>query len=594
MLGQLALFLTDKQEVTARSCGFLFFQQEEARMLLSLEQISKAYGDNQVLNQVGFTLSPGQKLGLVGANGVGKSTLLKIVVGEVEPDGGKVTLSPGTRLGYLPQVLHDADDLTVDQLIMASLAELQQLERRLRELEVSMAAANGNLDALLADYGWVSEQFERRGGYDLDHRREAILTGLHIEHIDRTRAVGTLSGGEKSRVGLAALLLQEPDLLLLDEPTNHLDFLALAWLEEYLRDFRGGLLVVSHDRHFLNQTVGAIVEIGEHSKEAKLYNGSYDFYAQVKTQERVKWEESYWAQQEEIWELRKVIKLKARQVGHGNRAPRDGDKFIAYFKSQRVDDAVARNLRAAEEKLRRIEEDPIPKPPRPLEINPTFDPAVLVNRIPLVASNLHKRFGQQVVLDGVSLAVDASSRVVIVGPNGAGKSTLLRILAGAEQPDEGSVTRATSVVLGYLDQEQQTLDPQQSVFESFRARRAGDYEEFKAELLGYGLFTYPELAKPVGSLSVGQKRKLQVALLLAQRANLLLLDEPTNHISLDVLEEFEQVLGNFAGPVIAVSHDRRFIQRFAHEIWELSDGRLKRYLGGWEEYSTAEKLVSIA
>ncbi|MCC6455023.1 MAG: ABC-F type ribosomal protection protein [Caldilineaceae bacterium] len=563
-------------------------------MLLSVEQISKAYGDNQVLNQVTFALNPGQKLGLVGANGVGKSTLLKIVVGEIEADGGKVALAPGTRLGYLPQVLNDADALTVDQLIMASLAELQQLEMRLRELETAMASANGNLDALLADYGEVSEQFERRGGYDLEHRRETILAGLQIEHIDRARRVGTLSGGEKSRVGLAALLLQEPDLLLLDEPTNHLDFLALTWLEGYLHDFRGGLLAVSHDRHFLNQTVGAIVEIDEHSKEAKLYNGSYDFYAQVKAQERIKWEESYWAQQEEIWELRKVIKLKARQVGHSNRAPRDNDKYIVYFKSQRVDDAVARNLRAAEEKLRRIEEDPIPKPPRPLEINPTFDPAALVSRIPLLASELHKRYGQQVILDSISLAVDASSRVVIIGPNGAGKSTLLRILAGVEQADQGSVTRAPSVVLGYLDQEQQTLAPQQSVFESFHAGRAGDYEEFKAELLGYGLFTYPELAKPVGALSVGQKRKLQLALLLAERANLLLLDEPTNHISLDVLEEFEQALSNFDGPVIAVSHDRRFIQRFAREIWELQEGKLIRYRGGWEEYTASQKLTIAA
>jgi macrolide transport system ATP-binding/permease protein len=525
----------------------------------------------------------------VGANGVGKSTLLKIIVGEVEPDEGKITLAAGTRVGYLPQVLSDADVLTVDELIMASLAELQQLEMRLRELEVALAAANGNLDALLADYGQASEQFERRGGYNLEHRRAAILSGLQIDHIENDRPLGTLSGGEKSRVGLAALLLQEPELLLLDEPTNHLDFAALAWLEEYLRDFRGGLLAVSHDRQFLNQTVAAIVEIDEHSKESKIYHGSYDFYAEVKAQERVKWEESYWAQQEEIWELRKAIKLKTRQVGHGNRAPRDGDKFIAYFKAQRVDDAVSRNLRAAEEKLRRIEEDPIPKPPRKLEINPTFDPEALVSRTPLLASGLHKGYGQQTILDDVSLAIEASSRVVIVGPNGAGKSTLLRILAGIEQADRGSVTRAPSVVLGYLDQEQQTLDPHQSVFESFRAGRAGEYEEFKAELLGYGLFTYPELEKPVGSLSVGQKRKLQVASLLTLRANLLLLDEPTNHISLDVLEEFEQALSNFAGPVIAVSHDRRFIQRFAHEIWELSDGKLKRYLGGWEEYTSVSK-----
>lgn len=563
-------------------------------MLFSIEQISKAYGDNQVLNNVSFDLDAGQKLGLVGANGVGKSTLLKILVGEIEADSGRITVAEGTRIGYLPQVLQSADSMTVDELLMSSLAELVELETHLRQLEAAMAGANGNLDALLTDYGAASEQFERRGGYDLEHRRDAILAGLQIGHIDRQRLVGTLSGGEKSRVGLAALLLQEPDLLLLDEPTNHLDFRALAWLEQFLADFRGGLLAVSHDRQFLNQTVSAIIEINEHSKEAKHYSGSYDFYAQVKAQERIQWVESYWEQQEEIWELRKAIKLKARQVGHGNRPPRDNDKFITYFKSMRIDDAVSRNVRSAEEKLRRIEEDPIPKPPRPLEINPTFDPAALVSRTPLRGEDLRKRYGQQIVLDGVSVTIDATSRVVIVGPNGAGKSTLLRVLAGAERADEGSVNVAPSVVLGYLDQEQQTLDERTTVFESFRAGRPGDYEEFKAELLGYGLFSYPELAKPVAALSVGQKRKLQLAHLLTKRANLLLLDEPTNHISLDVLEEFEEALSKFAGPVIAVSHDRRFIQRFAQEIWEFVDGKIVRYLGGWEEYANAHSVAVAA
>ena len=553
-------------------------------MLLTIEHLTKSYGDNQVLNDVSLTLGEGQKLGLVGANGVGKSTLLKIVVGETEADSGSVTISARTRLGYLPQILNEADTMSINALIMASLGELVALETRLRQVEGMMAASKDDLDAILAEYGQLSEEFEQRGGYELEHRRAAILAGLQVDHLDPTRAIGTLSGGEKSRVGLAALLLQSPDLLLLDEPTNHLDFHALAWLEGYLVDFRGGLLVVSHDRQFLNQTVQGIVEIDEHCKEANFYNGSYDFYAEVKAQERVKWDASYWTQQEEIWELRKMIKLNARQVGHTNRAPRDGDKFIKFFKAQRIDDAVARNVRSAEEKLRRIEEDPIPKPPRPLEINPTFDPAALVSHTPLSASDLHKRYGQQVVLDGINLTLDANSRVVIVGPNGAGKSTLLRILAGIEAPDLGDVSYSPSVIRGYLDQEQQTLDPRLSVYETFRAGRTGDFEEFKAELLGYGLFTYPELAKSVAALSVGQKRKLQIAQLLAAHANLLLLDEPTNHISLDVLEQFEQALSNFAGPVIAVSHDRRFIQRFAREIWEFADGTLHRYLGGWEEY----------
>src|SRR5690606_1014489 len=236
------------------------------------------------------------------------------------------------------------------------------------------------------------------------------------------------------------------------------------------------------------------------------------------------------------------------------------------------------------ERLRRIEADPIPKPPRRLEINPEFDPAALTTHVPLVATGLVKRYGGKVVLEQADVVVDANSRIVIIGPNGAGKSTLLRILARHEQPDAGEVRTAAGVIVGYLDQEQVDLAPDATVFEVFRNGRPGDYETFKAELLGYGLFTYPDLAKPVHTLSVGQKRKLQLARLLTQRANLLLLDEPTNHISLDVLEEFETALAGFAGPIVAVSHDRRFIQRFAQEIWHVDQGRVRRYLGGWEAF----------
>ncbi len=564
-------------------------------MLLMLDDIAKSYGDNLVLERVSFTLDTGRKLGLVGANGVGKSTLLKIITGEVEPDSGAVRRAPGWRLGYLPQVLAAAAGQTVDQLITASLGDLAEMEARLHSLEAAMAAprlaGDGDLDGLLNEYGRLSEAFDRRGGYDLDHRLTAILTGLQVAHLARSRPVDTLSGGEKSRIGLAALLLAEPDLLLLDEPTNHLDFAALAWLEEYLASFRGGLLVVSHDRQFLNQTVQAIVEIAEHDRMAHHYAGDYDFYAAAKCQERVKWEADYWAQQEEVWELRKAIKSTARQVAH-NRPPRDGDKYLAYFKEQRIAGLISRNVRAAEERLRRIEEDPIPKPPRRMEINPEFDPAALVSRTPLWATGLQKRYGSQTVLDGIDLAIAPASRVVMVGPNGAGKSTLLRILAGVEAPDQGSVTVAASVVRGYLDQEQQTLDESVTVFDAYRAGRPGGYEEFKAELLSYGLFVYPDLEKRVRTLSVGQKRKLQLACLLAQHANLLLLDEPTNHISLDVLEEFERALGEFRGPIVAVSHDRRFIQRFAQEIWEIRAGRLRRYLSGWEEFVAANALTA--
>jgi len=566
-------------------------------MLLTVQNVSKAYGNNQVLDNVSLTLHAEQKLGLVGANGVGKSTLLRIIVGELAADTGRVVLASGADLGYLPQMLHAAADQTIAELIAASQSRLQQLEARLRSLEDQMAQPDGALDDLLEEYGRVSEQFEQRGGYDLGHRTDQICAGLRIDDIPRTRRVATLSGGEKARVGLAALLLQAPDLLLLDEPTNHLDFATLAWLEEYVQGYHGGVLVVSHDRHFLNRTVDSIVEIEEHSRAAKFYSGNYDVYAQVKAQERARWIEEYQNQQEEIWELRRAIKSKARQVAH-NRAPRDGDKFLKAFKEGRVQDTIARNVRNAEERLRRIEEDPVPKPPQELTINSDFAPQDLPSHTPLVLSNVRKAYGDTVVLHAVDCALDADSRIVIVGPNGAGKSTLLKILAGIEQPDTGEVTAAPSVVIGHLDQEQETLEEQGTLFEAYRAGRVGDPEEFKADLLRYGLFVYDDLRQPVATLSVGQKRKLQIARLIAQRANLLLLDEPTNHISLDVLEEFERALLAFPGPIVAISHDRRFIQRFAGdehpaEIWAMHGGAVRRYLGGWREYSAAQQTDSV-
>ena len=557
-------------------------------MLLTIDNISKAYGDHQVLNQVSFSLPPGQKLGLVGANGVGKSTLLKIIVGELAADSGTVQLASGAELGYLAQTLAAAETLTIAELVDLMLGNLRQLEARLRDLEAQMAASSDDLDEILVDYSALTEQFERRGGYDLDYRHNQVFAGLGIARLARSRRMATLSGGEKARVGLAALLLQAPDLLLLDEPTNHLDFGALAWLENYLQSYRGGVLVVSHDRNFLNATVTAIVEIQEYNRAAKLYSGNYDFYALRKTQERAQWIADYWAQQEEIWELRKLMKSKARTNPFA-RAPRDNDKFAYTFKAEKMQGSLSRDIRSAEEKLRRIEEDPIPKPPPELKINPDFDPQVLTTKTPITVTGVSKHYDTQLVLDNVTCTVEPTSRIVIIGPNGAGKSTLLKIMAGELTPDQGTVDVAASVVIGHLDQEQETLVTSGTLFDVYRNGRVGDPEEFKAALLGYGLFTWPDLSKDASVLSVGQKRKLQIAGLMAQQANLLLLDEPTNHISLDVVEEFEQALLDFAGPVVAISHDRRFIERFANEIWELRAGRLTQFLGDWTRYQEIER-----
>ncbi|MFO7631709.1 MAG: ATP-binding cassette domain-containing protein [Caldilinea sp.] len=366
--------------------------------LLALSNLSKAFGDNQVLSNVTLTMNRGDKWGLVGANGVGKSTLIKIVVGEVEPDAGAVDSAAGIEVGYLPQVLTAGQSMTLDGLIARSQARVHAVEQQLRATEALMARGGDVVEALTR-YGRLSEEFERLGGYDLAHRTASVLSGLGVGEIAGDRMVASLSGGEKARVGLAALLLQSPDLLLLDEPTNHLDFAALEWLEGFLQGFGGALLVVSHDRTFLNRTVQAIVEIDEYSREAKLYAGNYDFFAQEKVLARTRWVEEYAEQQEEIRELRRFIHSKARQVGHNR--PGDGDKLAYNYRGGRVEATIGRNLRAAEERLRRIEADPIPKPPQPLHINPEFDPARLVNKTPISLSQVSVAYDGRRVLDPI-------------------------------------------------------------------------------------------------------------------------------------------------------------------------------------------------
>jgi macrolide transport system ATP-binding/permease protein len=553
-------------------------------LLLSLEQIAKTYGPVVVLDAISLHVSSGERVGLVGANGSGKSTLLRIITGELPPDDGRVGVGRGVEVGYLPQEQPpDAAGLTIDELILESVGGLRSLERRLRELEQTLTEARGPaLDAALAEYGDVSEQFERRGGYELDHQIDAVLAGLRLSHLPRDRRIGTLSGGERSRVMLAALLLQSPDLLLLDEPTNHLDFASAAWLEGFLAGYRGAFVAVSHDRHFLNRAVTRIVEIDDHSHGVSEYAGNYDAYRAAKEREHARMETAFREQQEEMKELRKIVKVGGRQVSH-NRPPTDNDKFAHNFFGEQVDRAVSRNVRNAEERLKRLEATPAPKPPQMLRINPDLDPAALRSDQAIVVEGITKRFGERTVLDDVSFVLGSRARVVIVGENGAGKSTLLDLIAGRGRPDAGSVRLAGGARLAYLDQDATALDRDRTLVESYLDGLDGQRDELVNGLFHYGLFRADDLGKRVGQLSLGQRRKLQLAKLMAERANLLLLDEPTNHLSLDLLEAFERALADFQGPLLAVSHDRWLIERLSALgalVWELRDGRLIQHLDG--------------
>ncbi|MDQ2903825.1 MAG: ribosomal protection-like ABC-F family protein [Ktedonobacteraceae bacterium] len=542
--------------------------------MLVVRNLSKSYGAIRVLEDVSCVINREERVGLVGANGVGKSTLLKILVGQETADGGSFAFAPATQVGYLPQTTPDFYGRTIDDLLREALGGLRQLEEHMRQLEIAMAQAGGaELAALIEEYGLVSTKFQDSGGYDLDYQVETIMAGLRLAYLAREREVATLSGGEKERLGLATLLLRSPDLLLLDEPTNHLDVASMEWLESYLARYKGAMLIVSHDRQFLNRAVNRIFEIDEHSHHLKKYEGNYDAYMQAKEAERVAWEEAYERQQEEIKELRKVIRETGRQVGHSNRAPRDNDKYAVHFFAQRTQSAVARRVHAAEEQLKRIEANAVPKPPRLTQITSYFTGELLQSPVVIAAAHLSKSYGETCILRDLNLELAADARILLSGPNGAGKTTLLRIIMGLEEPDEGAVRVVAGARIGYLPQEP-LMNPARTVLETYRYGQVGYEEEFIARLIGYGLFRLEDMHKAVGQLSTGQRRKLEIVRLMAERPNVLLLDEPTNYVSLDVLEAFESAVHNFPGPVIAVSHDRWFMQRFKGTTWKFAGGRL--------------------
>lgn len=547
-------------------------------MLLTTRNITKGYGAITVLSSISFVVNEGDRIGLVGSNGVGKSTLLRILIGQEDADGGSFSYAPSIETGYLPQSTPDFYGQSIDDLIREAVGHLRRLEEEMRRLEsvMSNAAQTEDLPALLEVYGSISARFQDAGGYDLDYRIDTILAGLHIDYLSRERAVSTLSGGERARLGLAALLLRSPDLLLLDEPTNHLDVARLEWLENYLAAYQGGILVVSHDRQFLNRTVNHIYEIDEHSHQMKEYMGNYDAYVEAKALERKKWEEDYIRQQEEIRDLRKRIKEAAAHARRNYHTPRDNDKYARHYFEQSVQHTQARTIKTAEVQLARIEADPVPKPPEILRVTSHFQGNAIASREVVRIQGVSKGWGERSVLDNVDLILEPQARIILIGPNGAGKSTLLKLIIGQERPDSGSISLAPGVRIGYLPQDPEDLDPRKTVLETYRYGQIGYEEEFTARLIGYGLFRLEDMRKTIQQLSLGQRRKLEIARLMAQAPNILLLDEPTNYISLDVLEAVEAAILNFPGPVLAISHDRWFIQRFGGVSWELDQGHLVR------------------
>ncbi len=538
------------------------------RAQLTLKDVSKAYGDRRVLDQVSLTVRPGERAGVIGENGSGKTTLLRLLSGAETPDSGEITVRAPGGTGHLAQTLDLEPTRTVQDAVDAALAELRALERRLREAETGLGEAGPEA---LEEYGDLLTAYEERGGYEADLRVDAGLHGLGLAHLTRERTLGSLSGGERARLALACVLASGPELLLLDEPTNHLDQRAATWLEEQLRAHHGTVVTVTHDRAFLDRVATTILEVDRDTRSVTRYGDGWSGYRTAKAAALRRWAREYEEWQEELARTRELVEAAGQRLAVSGKDP--GQGFGKHRRSH--ENKLSGQVRAAGQHLERLLRDPVPPPPEPLRFT-----------VPAATGLATGAAGSPgaaapAVLEGVtvggrlyveSLCVRPGDRLLVAGPNGAGKTTLLRVLAGDLAPDTGTVSRPARTA--FLRQELPATPARLPLLSAFAAGRGGPPEEHADALLALGLFRAEDLAVPVAALSVGQRRRLELARLVSRPAGLLVLDEPTNHLAPGLIEELEGALASYAGAVVLVSHDRRFRARFPGERLELRAGRV--------------------
>lgn len=551
---------------------------QASQQILRIEGLQKYYGPKLILDNLAFSLNRGERAVIVGENGSGKTTLIRLIIGEQRADAGSIMLADGVTIGYLPQAISSDGHISVQTYIEQAIGVVNDLRRQMRQLEqqMSLPLPDDELAVVLAHYGTVQAQFEQLGGFEIDSRIDKVMNGLNIDYIDRNRSLMTLSGGERTRVALTGLLLRAPDLLILDEPTNHLDFAGITWLESYLAQYPHALLVVTHDRTFINAVATQISELNPTSKRLHHYHGNYEDYLAQRKRAYQAQVAAYNEQNNTRKALQRFITVQSHNTGaRSNSYRNESDKHIRFGMEQRSDKTRSKKIADARGRLAALDMERMDNPRHEWTIDFRFDPVPLGSAEPLRFEHVSKSFAGKVLFQGIDATIRNGERVVLVAPNGAGKSTLLRLIMGYLTPDSGQIHCSPSAIIGYLDQDGETLKPQQTVLDCYREVTQGSDQALLAELHRSGLFSDSTLAdKQVSELSVGQRRKLGLARLIAARANLLLLDEPTNHLDLLSLEALESALINFGGTLLAVSHDRRFVTKVATRIWKIDQQQL--------------------
>jgi ATP-binding cassette subfamily F protein 3 len=524
--------------------------------VIAVERVSKSYGGQSLLHDVSWRIGRGERIGLVGPNGAGKTTLCRILAGVEDPDTGRVHLDSGVTVGYLPQEVGAGSELTVLAEALSGFDRVWRLEAELEGLAARMAGPDAD-PALTEIYGEVQHRFEALGGYHLESRAKVILSGLGFKPDELHRPLTVFSGGWRMRAALGRLLLLRPDLLLLDEPTNHLDLESLRWLEDFLAAYEGSVVLVSHDRYFLNRMVTAIAEIADGM--VVVYPGDYDHFLLER-------------------EARHAL-LEARQRNQAKRVA-EIERFIERFRYQATKARQVQSRIKMLEKVERIAVGPAAK-----RIRFTFPQPPRTGRVVVRLDGVHKSYGDNVVYAGVDFAVERGERVALVGVNGAGKSTLLKMLAGVLPFERGERTLGAHVEVHYYAQHQlDALDPARTVLEELERADPDSTVGRLRGILGSFLFSGDTVDKRISVLSGGEKARVALAKMLVRPAALLCMDEPTNHLDLASKEVLEEALQQFTGTLVFISHDRYFINCIATQVVEVERGRLTTFLGNYDDY----------